>query len=63
MNSISYGMTARHYLERARARLDENTSEGLFCAAFELRCGVESRMREYLRAQEAVSEGKKNGWQ
>ncbi|MBL0889389.1 MAG: hypothetical protein IBJ19_02145 [Gemmatimonadaceae bacterium] len=59
---VSYGMTAGHYLARARLRLAEGTHEGLFYAAFELRCGIESRLREYLRALDNVSEKKRNGW-
>lgn len=57
-----YGIHSRDYLKRARRRLDENTSESLFYAAFELRCGIEARLREYLDVQEAVSEKKKSGW-
>ena len=59
---VSYGMSARDYLARARDRLDEGSRAALFYAAFELRCGVESRMREYLRAQKTISESKKDGW-
>lgn len=59
---MSYGIHARSYMERARKRLDESTLQGLFYAAFELRCGIEARMEEYLEAQEHISEKKKKGW-
>jgi hypothetical protein len=60
---LSYGNSARHYLTRARQRLRESKPESLFYAAFELRCGIESRMEEYLAAWEHISESKKRGWQ
>ena len=60
---IEYGITSRDYLTRAEARLEENTPEGLFYAALELRFGIEARMQEYLEAQEDVSKKKKAGWQ
>lgn len=60
---MAYGISARDYLERARLRLDENTSEALFYAAFELRCGVEARMLEYLEVQQHISKKKRQGWQ
>jgi hypothetical protein len=37
--------------------------KGTFYAAFELRCGIEARMRQYLRAREDVSDKKAKGWQ
>ena len=58
----NYGMWARDYLRRARQRLDDGTHEALFYAAFELRCGIESRMRQYLLAQEDVSRKRRKGW-
>jgi hypothetical protein len=59
----SYDVFSRSYLQRARARLDEKTTEALFYAAFELRCGIEVRMQEYLEAQEHLSKSQKRGWQ
>ena len=59
---MSYRTGARDYLNRARVQLDEGTPEALFYAAFELRCGIEQRMREYLEAWDHVSEKKKRGW-
>lgn len=63
MSQEDYGVRSNAYLLRARCRLDENTSDALFYAAFELRCGVEARMREYLEDQEHVSRKKREGWQ
>ncbi len=57
-----YIVDSYSYLKRARKRLDENTPSSLFYAAFELRCGVESKMQEYLNAQNHISEKKKKGW-
>jgi hypothetical protein len=57
-----YGIHARDYLARARSRLDEKTPEGLFYAAFELRCGVESRLQQYLEAHEETQRHGKRGW-
>jgi len=60
---MNYGISSRDYLSRAQERLLEGKLESLFYAAFELRCGIESRMQEYLDAQEFVSKKKKKGWQ
>lgn len=60
---MSYGMHPTQYLERAQERLAEGTSEGLFYAAFELRCGVEGRMKQYLEAQSWLSKKQKKGYQ
>lgn len=46
-----YGINATAYLARAKSRLQENTAEALFYAAFELRCFVEARQDDYLDAQ------------
>ena len=48
---MSYGVHERHYLERAKSRLLEDTPEALFYAAFELRCFLEARQDHYLDAQ------------
>lgn len=58
-----HGISSRDYLSRAQERLREGKLESLFYAAFELRCGIESRMQQYLNAQEFVSKSKKKGWQ
>ena len=59
---MSYYVDARSYLNRARTQLDEGTPEAVFYAAFELRCGIEKRMREYLEAWDHVAEKKKQAW-
>ncbi len=61
--TISYNCGSRGYLKRARKLLDEGTQESLFHAAFELRCGIESRLQEYLEVQDQISNSKKEGWQ
>jgi len=60
---MRYDITSRGYLARARERLAENTPQALFYAAFELRCGIEARMEEYLEVWEHVAQKKKTGWQ
>lgn len=57
-----YEISSRAYLERARIQLDKNTPENLFYAAFELRCGVEARLKEYLDNLPHINEKIKNGW-
>lgn len=59
---IRYNVDTKSYLRRARERLDEKKLESFFYAAFELRCGIEQRMREYLEFQEHVSDKRKQGW-
>ena len=59
----SFGIHASHYLARAETRLQEIAPQALFYAAFELRCGFEARMSQYLAAQAAVSKKKKKGYQ
>ncbi|MFI8737897.1 hypothetical protein ACIGKM_18460 [Ectopseudomonas toyotomiensis] len=60
---MTYEITSRGYLGRAIKQLSTGTQESLFYAAFELRCGIEARMRQYLSVWEHVSKKKKNGWQ
>ncbi len=57
-----YGVHSRDYLRRARRRLDERSNEALFYAAFELRCGIEARMHQYLEARTNIAKRKKRGW-
>jgi hypothetical protein len=59
---MTYSIHSCAYAERAAARLGEETKEGLFYAALELRCGIEARMREYLADWEHVSKKQKEGW-
>ena len=56
---MDYRIHSRDYLQRARKRLDSGTPDALFHAAFELRCGIEARMQQYLEAQEHISESLK----
>jgi len=58
-----YRIHSRDYLRRAIKELRKNTPQSLFYAAFELRCGVEARLQQYLGAQESISEKKKKDWQ
>lgn len=60
---MSYRVTGRDYLTRAREQLAVSKEENLFYAAFELRAGVESRLSEYIEDQRHVSEKLKKGWQ
>lgn len=59
---MSYGISSRDYLARAVIRIAETAPESLFYAAFELRCGIESRMQEYLDAWDHVTKKMKQGW-
>jgi hypothetical protein len=59
---MSYGIASRDYLERAVIRLSENSPESLIYAAFELRCGIEARMQEYLHAWDYIGKKQKSGW-
>ncbi len=47
---MPYFVGPESYLARARQRLDEHSTEGLFYAAFELRCGIQARLEEYVDA-------------
>jgi hypothetical protein len=60
---MRYGFAARDHLIRAQDCLSQEDPKFLFYAAFELRCAVESRMREYLEAWDHVSKKQKNGWE
>lgn len=62
MNS-HYGVTAEDYLDRAISLINTGDRGCLIYAALELRAGIESRMQEYLEAQEHISQKKKKGWQ
>jgi hypothetical protein len=61
--NTSYYTSSRDYAERAEKRLKENTIEGLFYTAFELRCGIEARLRQYIEVRDDISKKKKKGWQ
>lgn len=59
---MEYRISAREYLARARKCLDEESVDALFYAAFELRCGIEARMRQYREVWDHISKRKKKGW-
>jgi hypothetical protein len=59
---MEYRTSSRDYLLRAQERLRDGTREALFYAAFELRCGIEARMRQYLEVCDHISKKKKEGW-
>jgi hypothetical protein len=59
---MTYKISAEDYLKRARNQLDVGSRDGLFYAAFELRCGIEARMHRYLEARENITKLKKKGW-
>lgn len=58
-----YRICSRGYLSRALSCLEEPSPNFLFYAAFELRCGIEARLKEYLEAQEEIEARKKRGWE
>lgn len=60
---MEYSINSKAYLDRARRQLDENTKEALFYAAFELRCGIESRLLQYWEANKHIHQMKKAGWE
>jgi hypothetical protein len=57
-----YLTKARDYLARAERRLQEASDEALFYAAFELRAGIQQRLREYLAIREELSDRQRAGW-
>jgi len=60
---MSYRISSRDYLARGKQCLNKGDCESLFYAAFEIRCGVEARMQQYLEVQTHISEKKRHGWQ
>ena len=59
---MNYYPVTHDYLKRAREQLDSKSMSGIFYAAFELRCGIESRMFRYLEARENITKLKRKGW-
>ena len=59
---MSYRVSSKDYLSRAKNLRSEDDIASLFYAAFEIRCGIEARMSEYLHAQKHISDKKKKGW-
>jgi hypothetical protein len=62
MQQHSYGVSSKSYLRRAVERLAESEQQSLFYAAFEIRCGIEARLQDYLDALEQIPARKKKGW-
>lgn len=63
--AASYRVGSRDYLQRAkelRAAANEDRRL-LFHSAFELRCGIEARLQEYLEVRDEVSKRLKSGWE
>lgn len=58
-----YEVRATDYLARAKALLDSCDESALFYAAFELRCGIEARLKEYFDAQAETTQKRRAGWQ
>ena len=53
---MTYDTSSRAYMTRAKLNFDSGSNESLFYAAFELRCGVEARLKEYVvKTQDRVS--------
>jgi hypothetical protein len=59
---MTYDISSRGYLNRAREMLDDGGQQALFYAALELRSGIEARLQEYLDAQDHIARKKKEGW-
>ena len=59
----SYRISSRDYLSRARNLLSFGDTASLFYSAFELRCGVEARLHEYLEGARDIASVKKGLWQ
>lgn len=60
--SLTYTVTAACYLDRARAELASDDPARLFYAAFELRAGIEARLKEYLEHALDVPKKQKREW-
>lgn len=59
---MEYSVSANEYLSRARAALCEGLPQGIFYAAFELRCCVETRQAEYAQALKKYENTKIRPW-
>lgn len=47
---------------KERIQLDRQSYEGLFYAAFELRCGIEARIKEYIEGHSHIPTKRKKEW-
>lgn len=62
-NPIDYRTSSRDYLFRARSFFNvAGPAEHIFYAAYELRCGIEVRFKEYLSVQQDIPKKLKKGW-
>ncbi len=59
---MGYPVSAKAYLARAKDALENGRPEGLFYAALELRCCIETRQAEYAEALSAYKETKIKPW-
>lgn len=59
---VDYPVSARAYLQRARDLISDGSPASFFYAAFELRCGVEARLKEYLEPHDHIPEGRRTEW-
>jgi hypothetical protein len=59
---MNYKISSRDYLERAKQCLIKGDCQSLFYATFEIRCGIEARMQQYLEVQDHISQKKREGW-
>jgi hypothetical protein len=60
--SETYGTDSRSYLKRSRIQLDSQSYRELFYAAFELRCGIEARVKEYIDGHAHIPTNRKKEW-
>lgn len=59
---MSYSVASSNYLERMNSQLSMGTRASLIYAAFELRCGVEARLREYIETIDHIPKAQKKDW-
>jgi len=60
---MTYDASTRAYLARAKLNFESGKNDSLFYAAFELRCGVEARLKDYVKAQGDNASIRKTPWQ
>lgn len=56
---MTYGISSRAYLDRAKKQFAKKSRECLIYAALELRCAIESRLQEILEPHEHISKKSK----
>ncbi|WP_040507426.1 hypothetical protein [Leptospira wolffii] len=60
---LEYSFLPEDYLKRAFHCLKTGKRDHMFYAAFELRCGIEARLREHISNMANVAKHIKKGWQ